>query len=283
MWETLIIFFAVLFSLMKFLPGRPWIIPIAISGIIYGGISYKWLPEWKPTLLEDLYPEMMKGEESIVHFKYWSNDIPWSAVAFGSLEVAFVAVLETLISARIADKITWTRFDTSKEVFGLSIANMITGLLGGAPCTGVLVRTSVNISSGATDKVSQFVNAIVVLAVVVILLPVFSFIPMPVIAAILIVSSIRLIPLKMMGYFYEVDAFDLGILLFTTFVCVFMDGALGLIAGSFISMLRNAVNTTHGLVHFHKCEVNGKLCLKAELEGNLNFINAQDVEVHIIS
>jgi len=115
------------------------------------------------------------------------------------------------------------------------------------------------------------------------LLPIFVYIPMPVIASMLISSSVNLIPLHIMGYFYEVDIIDLGVLVFTTFVCVMVDGAVGLIAGSFISLLRNAVNTTHGQVRFYRENIRGANYLKAEIEGNLNFINAQDVEVHIIS
>lgn len=80
--------------------------------------------------------------------------IPFSAVLVGSLKVSFVAVLETLISARIADNLTGTRFDQTTECRGMSIANIACGILGGTPCTGVLVRTAVNVSSGATHKTS---------------------------------------------------------------------------------------------------------------------------------
>ena len=95
---------------MKFLPGRPWIILIAIFGVIYGVLSEKVFPSFKPTLLKDKYPDMMGGA-SIVDFSYASKPISFKALFIGSLEVAFVAVLETLISARIADNLTETRFD----------------------------------------------------------------------------------------------------------------------------------------------------------------------------
>jgi MFS superfamily sulfate permease-like transporter len=44
-----------------------------------------------------------------------------------SLSIAFVALLETLISAKIADSMTKTSFNQRKEVFGLSLANIVTG------------------------------------------------------------------------------------------------------------------------------------------------------------
>lgn len=80
--------------------------------------------------------------------------IPFHAVFVGSIEVMFVAVLETLICGRIADTKTGTRFNQPREIFGMSLGNALSGLMGGTPVTGVLVRTGVNISSGATDKTS---------------------------------------------------------------------------------------------------------------------------------
>jgi len=40
------------------------------------------------------------------------------------------------------------------EVRGLALSNFVCGLLGATPCTGVLVRTAVNVASGATYKIS---------------------------------------------------------------------------------------------------------------------------------
>lgn len=153
-----------------------------------------------------------------------------------------MALLETLISARVADNLTQTRFDHSKEVFGMALANMLSGIMGGTPCTGVLVRTDVNVASGATDKMSQFINAISVLLIVLLLLPMFTYLPMPVIASILMTSAFRLVPLKVMGQLSKEDKPDLLILLLTTIVCIFGDGALGLLAGGFLTLMRNAAN-----------------------------------------
>lgn len=81
----------------------------------------------------------------LVDFSYMNASPDWvKGVILGSLKVAFVAVLETLISARIADGMTGTRHNSSDETRGLAYANMLSGALGNMPCTGVLIRTSVN-------------------------------------------------------------------------------------------------------------------------------------------
>ena len=51
----------------------------------------------------------------------------------------------------------------------MSLGNTLAGFMGGAPCTGVLVRTGVNVTTGATDKISQLINAVVVLLITLVL------------------------------------------------------------------------------------------------------------------
>ena len=87
---------------------------------------------------------------------------------------------------------------------------------------------------------SQLINGIIVLIVVLILSPVFTMIPMPVIASILITSACRLIPKKVSAHLFHVNKFECFVLLFTGFLCVFIDGALGLIIGGMIALLVNA-------------------------------------------
>ena len=234
------IFFVILMALAKYLPGKPWIVLIAIVGTLYGYIMTKFAPSFKPTLLRDKYPEMGNGNISIIDFSYLKNEIPLSHIIVGAMKVAFVAVLETLISARIADNLTGTRFDQSKECRGLAVANLLCGLFGATPCTGVLVRTAVNVSSGATSMISQFINGIVVFIVIFVLMPAFTYIPMPIIASILITSSCRLFPKKIIAHLFHADKFECFMLLFTAAMCIFIDGALGLLIGGCISLLVNA-------------------------------------------
>lgn len=148
-----LIFFGVLMYLSKYLPGRPWIILIALLGIVYGFVMKQFIPSLKPTLLIDKYSDM-GASINLFNFSYLNNNILITNIIVGALKVSFVAVLETLISARIADNQTGTRFDGSIEIRGLAVANIACGLIGATPVTGVLVRTAVNVASGATDKLS---------------------------------------------------------------------------------------------------------------------------------
>lgn len=189
-----LVMYIMLMTLLKKLPGKPWIIFIAIVGMIYGFVTSLAFKNIKPLLLKDKYPEMKNP--AIWDFEWMSNkkNIRLWDIFIGSAEVSFVAVLETLISGRIADNRTGTRFDQPKEIFGMSLGNILSGFMGGTPCTGVLVRTGVNIQTGATDKMSQLINAIVLLFMTVIFMPAFVYVPLPCVAAILIVAASRLVP-----------------------------------------------------------------------------------------
>ena len=244
-------------SLSKWKPAIPWIIVIAALGIVYGIIMRELVEpdtayaaaKFTPLLLKDKYPSLSK-EIQLADFTYWTpktypekmkiKSITFAAVILGAFKVAFVAVLETLISARIADNKTNTRFDQSKEVMGMAISNVACGLMGGVPCTGVLIRTNVNVQTKATHKMSQFINAVIVFIIVVLGMSVFTYIPMAVIASILMTSACRLVPKTIMRQLWNVDRFEFSILIITWLICVFKDGAVGLMIGAFLSFLKQS-------------------------------------------
>lgn len=161
----------------------------------------------------------------------------------------------------------------------MSLANMVSGLLGGTPCTGVLVRTAVNIGSGATHKTSQFINALVVLLIVGVGAPVFVYLPMPVIAAILVTSSCRLVPLAVMDKLWHLDRPEFVILIVSWLICVFADGAAGLLVGAFVSLLRLAKKTSEAQL---RMDVPKDSVLTVKLQGSLNYINCPDFETQIV-
>jgi len=116
----------------------------------------------------------------------------------------------------------------------MSLANLFSGLMGGTPCTGVLVRTAVNIDYGGESRASQLINSVYVLIITLTLIKVFVFLPNPVIAAMLMVSCMNL---GKSGYnelkkFKEAGAyFDIATFIVTCLLCVIFDGAIGLAVG----------------------------------------------------
>lgn len=272
-------FFVMLMSLLQWNPKRAWIIVVAFIGCLYGFVTSTWIANAKPVLLRDKYAAM-KHPVKLVSFQYQEDmQIPFATVFVGAAKVAFVAVLETLISARIADNMTGTHFNQSHEVRGLAYANLLAGVMGGLPCTGVLIRTAVNAQSGATDKMSQFINAMVVLVFGLVLMPAFSFIPMSIVASILITSACRLVPKKFIAQTFIADKFECALILITTAACVLIDGALGLLIGSFIALLHHAVKSASPVMDIKASND----ITQVTISGNVDFLNAYDFEIKIMN
>tara|TARA_B110000285_G_C15097234_1_gene602797 strand:- start:993 stop:1559 length:567 start_codon:yes stop_codon:yes gene_type:complete len=106
-----LVMYLMLMSLKKIFPGKPWIIFIALVGMIYGFVTSVFFKEIAPVLLKDKYIAMQHPQLWNFEFLQNKGKIPLEAIVIGSAKVGFVAVLETLISARIADNLTGTRFD----------------------------------------------------------------------------------------------------------------------------------------------------------------------------
>lgn len=87
----------------------------------------------------------------------------WGAVLTGALVVAVVASVESLLSAVATDRMhTGPRADLDKELIGQGIGNAVSGLLGGLPITGVIVRSSANVNSGAKSNLSAILHGVLI-------------------------------------------------------------------------------------------------------------------------
>lgn len=121
-------------------------------------------------------------------------DGPWLAVATGVLTVALIASVESLLSAVAVDKMHGgTRAEFNRELVGQGSANMISGLIGGLPVTGVIVRSSTNVAAGAKTRASAVLHGVWILVFAALLTALVEQIPMAALAGLLIVIGIQLV------------------------------------------------------------------------------------------
>lgn len=162
------------------------------------------------------------------------------------LTVSLIAIIETMLSARIADSMTKTKHHKRKEMFGLGIANIASGLTGGIPATAALARTSLNIKSGATDRMSGIVNAVAIIIISLFFLPYFKYIPMTVIAAILVTVAVRMIEKEHFVRMFHIDKKSFFIAMLVAFITIYEDPIIGILVGAAISLLLFLENLSHG-------------------------------------
>jgi SulP family sulfate permease len=112
-------------------------------------------------------------------------------VAPYSLALAFVGLLESLMTAKLVDDITETTSDKIREARGQGIANLVTGLFGGMPGCAMIGQTMINVrASGARTRLSTFSAGLFLLVLVVGLGDVISVIPMAALVAVMILVSV---------------------------------------------------------------------------------------------
>jgi SulP family sulfate permease len=140
---------------------------VATIGTRFGGIP-TGLPEWTP-------PTLAAGD---------MVDLIGPAVT-----IAMLCAIESLLSAVVADGMAGTRHDANQELVGQGIANIASPLFGGIAATGAIARTATSIRNGGTSPVAGITNVVVLVAIVLLLAPLASSVPLAVLAAILFVVA----------------------------------------------------------------------------------------------
>jgi carbonic anhydrase len=114
--------------------------------------------------------------------------------ALAVFTVALVASVESLLCAVATDKLhTGPRADLNRELVGQGVANTMCGIFGALPVTGVIVRSSANISSGAKTRLSAILHGIWILAFIVFCAPLLETIPLATLAGLLVFVGIQLV------------------------------------------------------------------------------------------
>jgi len=260
-----ILFFVVnltaLLLLLRKWPMIPWAIIISAIGILFGYLATNnILPLVTLQTLQERYGQLTF---QLVTLPSYTTDAFSISVFASSFSVAFISILETLISARIADGMTKSEHNQRREVLGLGISNVICGVFGGIPATAALARTALNIKSGATSRISAFINCLSVLLISAVALPLFKFIPMPTIAALLVMTAYRMLALDHMIHMFKYDRIAFWIAILTAVCCIALDTMTGILVGGVVSLLlftdkmsvghgevEVSDGTTKSLVHF---------------------------------
>lgn len=107
-----------------------------------------------------------------------------------ALSVAFVGILESLLTAKLVDEITDTPSDKTRETWALGIANILAGCYGGIGGCAMIGQTVVNVQIGrARTRLSTVVAALVLLLLVTALSALMAKIPMVALAAVMMVVA----------------------------------------------------------------------------------------------
>ena len=260
----------------KYFPKFPSVIVLTIVWIWLWLLVNKW---YFPSilLLVDKFPqvqfslfELPFSHINIHSFKDFLAISKWLITI--SLVVAIIAIIETIISAKIAEKITKVKFDKDKEVLGLAMANIWTWMLWGLPNTAVFIRTALNINNWWNHKLAWFLTSIFTLLISALLFNgAFKYLPFPIISAILMNIALWLIDIWLLKKLYKLEKAAFFITLVTTFFSVFWEPTYGILIWTSITLIiyiKKITNQDANISVFRKNESTQKISLS-------NYINWQ--------
>jgi SulP family sulfate permease len=103
--------------------------------------------------------------------------------------IAFLAAVESLLSAIVADRMIGGRHRPGAELVAQGVANIVSPLFGGLPATGAIARTATNVRAGGRTPVAGLVHALTILLISVAAAGLAGYLAMPALAALLIVTA----------------------------------------------------------------------------------------------
>jgi carbonic anhydrase/SulP family sulfate permease len=209
-------------------------------------------------------------------FSQWQNPAIYRAAA----TIAVVASIESLLSLEAVDKLDPQQrvSPPDRELWAQGAGNMACGLLGGIPITAVVVRGSVNVQAGAVSKASTIFHGVLLAAAVVLLPQIINRIPLSCLAAILLVTGVRLASPALVRRMWDGGRDQFVPFAATVLAIVFTDLLIGLGIGMAVSLafiLRR--QSRRPLRRISEKHVEGHV-LHIELPDQVSFLNHMAIQ-----
>jgi sulfate permease, SulP family len=156
--------------------------------------------------------------------------------------IAFLAAVESLLSAVVADGMIGGRHRSNCELIAQGVANIASALFGGLPATGALARTATNVRAGARSPVSGMLHAVFLLIFMLLLAPWMKYIPLASLAAVLVLVAWNMAEIESFKYLLRSPLGDRAVLLSTFVLTVTFDLTVaievGVVLAAFLFMHR---------------------------------------------
>lgn len=152
--------------------------------------------------------------------------------------IAFLAGIEALLSAVVADGMIGHKHSLNQELVGQGVANIASGIFGGLPATGAIARTATNVKAGGRTPVAGIAHALFLLVFLYTAMDILAFIPMAALAAVLFMVSWGMSDVKHFMQIAKISPSDRTILFLTFALTVLVDLTVAIGVGvTFASLL----------------------------------------------
>ncbi len=152
--------------------------------------------------------------------------------------IAILAAIESLLSAVVSDGMIGDTHKSNAELVGQGLGNIFSGLFGGIPATGAIARTAANVRNGGRTPIAGITHCVTLTAVLLLLMPIASYIPMTTLAAVLLVVAAGMADWKSFAKLCRTaPKSDVLILVVTFLLTVFFDLVVAIEVGVIMAAL----------------------------------------------
>ncbi len=232
-------------------------IPVATLGERFSyslnGLEHPGIPPFLPSLVWPWQLPGADGQPLVVSFELFRQLL---APAFA---IAMLGAIESLLCAVVADGMTGSKHDPNGELIGQGIGNLVAPFFGGITATAAIARSAANVRAGAYSPLAAITHAGVVLIAILFLAPLFSYLPMAALAALLLVVAWNMSEPRHVQHTLRIaPRSDVLVLLTCLILTVLFDMVLAvgvgllLAAGLFIKRMSDLTDTAPLPKHFHQ-------------------------------
>jgi len=217
------------------------------------GVTHAGIPPFLPTFT---WPWNLPGADGLPLTLSYDLIRQLMAPAFA---IAMLGAIESLLCAVVADGMTGSKHDPNGELIGQGLGNLVGPLFGGITATAAIARTAANIRAGAFSPMAAIIHSAVVLIAIVLLAPLFSYLPMAAMAALLAMVAWNMAEARHVIHTLRIaPRSDVWVLLTCLSLTVLFDMVLAvgvgllLAAGLFIKRMSDLTDTAELSRDFHQ-------------------------------
>lgn len=238
---------------------NPWSIALTLASLALIVGLRRWKPAWPGFLIAVVggslaamafsLPIPSIGSEfgdipsALPRFSF--PDIPFARTGEllpSALTIAFLAGVESLLSAVVADGMIGGRHRSNCELVAQGMANVGSALFGGLPATGAIARTATNVRAGARSPIAGIMHTVFLLIFMLALAPLMRWVPLAVLAAVLLIVAWNMSEIERFRHLMKAPVGDRVVLLTTFALTVMFDLTVaievGVVLAAFLFMHR---------------------------------------------
>lgn len=221
----------------RFFPILPW----GITAIVLTG-GFSWILGLPVETIASRFGEIPRSFPIFSLPSFSVSLERWYSLIPEALTIAFLAGIESLLSAVVSDGMTGRRHKSNCELMAVGVANIGSVLFGGIPATGAIARTATSIKTGSKTPFAGIIHSATLLLILLVFAPVVSQIPLASLSAVLVMVAWNMSELHHFRNLFKAPPCDIAILLVTFLLTILIDltvaVGVGIVLSSFLFIKR---------------------------------------------